>query len=138
MSERASTSSRGTIGDRRIRQRRAVPGDDIQADAIAEPRHLPADAADADQAERLALELHALHDAPAAAAHHVMHRADVAGGREDEAHGVLGNGRVAIALDGRDLDAQPLGGGEIDEAAGAGAEKDDVLQAGAGLAASFP
>jgi hypothetical protein len=36
---------------------------------------------------------------------------------------------VAVAADGRDFSAEPGGSIEVDEARGAGAEKDDVLQA---------
>jgi hypothetical protein len=42
---------------------------------------------------------------------------------------MLGHRRVAVALDGRDLDAEPVRGGKIDEADSTGAEEDDVLQA---------
>ena len=70
---------------------------------------------------------------PAAVAHDLVHGGDVAGGGEDETHGVLGHRGVAVTLDGRDLDAEPFRGGKIDEAACAGAEKHDVLEAGAAL-----
>ena len=56
---------------------------------------------------------------------------DVAGRGEDEPHGMLGHGRVAVALDGGDLDAEPLRCSKVDEAAGAGAQEHDMLEAGA-------
>jgi hypothetical protein len=62
-----------------------------------------------------------------------VHGRDVARCREDEARGVLGDGGVAVAADGRDLDAEPCRRREVDEARGAGAEEDDVAQAGATL-----
>ena len=62
-----------------------------------------------------------------------MHGGDMAGGGEHQAHGVLGHRRVAVALDGRDLDAELRGGREIDEARRPGAQEHDVLQAGAAL-----
>ena len=86
-------------------------------------------AAQADDAQRLALELHALHRPPAAAANHPVHGRDMPRRGEDQAHGVLGDSGVAVAADGRDLYAETGGGIEVDEACGAGAEKDDVLQA---------
>ena len=58
-----------------------------------------------------------------------MHGADMPGRSEYQAHGVLGHRRVAVAGNGRDLDAELLGRREVDEAGGAGAEEDDVLQA---------
>ena len=77
----------------------------------------------------LPLQLHALHRPPAAGTHQPVHGGDVPRGGEHQAHGVLGDGRVAVAADGRDLYAEAGGGIEVDEARGAGAEEDDVLQA---------
>ena len=113
---------------RRVLHRRAVVGDHLEPDALPQPRHLAADPAEAHEPQRLALELHALHHLPAAVAHDLVHGGDVAGRGEHEAHGVLGHRRVAIAADVGDLDAHPLRGGEVDEAARARAEEDDVLE----------
>ena len=116
-----------------VRARRAVPGDDLEADAAGDARHLAADAAQTHHAQRLAAQLHALHRPPAAALHQGMHGADVAGRGEHQAHGMLGHRRVAIARDGRDLDADLRGRREVDEARRARAEEHDVLQPGAAL-----
>ena len=112
-----------------VRARRAVPGDDLEADARGDARHLAADAAQAHEAQRLAAQLHALHRPPAAASHQRMHGGDMPGGGEHQAHGVLGHRRVAIARDGRDLDADLRRRNQIDEARRPRAEEDDVLQA---------
>ena len=121
----------GHHGHGRILHGRAVECNRLKPDALGQARHLAADAAEADQPERLASQLRALHHLPTAVAQDLVHDGDVAGGGEDETHGMLGHCGVAITLDGRDLDAEPVCGGKIDEAAGAGAEEDDMLQASA-------
>ncbi len=115
------------------RNGRAVVGDHLQADALGDARHFAADAAQPHHAQRLALKLHALHRPPAAAAHDAVHGRDVAGRGEDQAHRMLGDRGVAVAADGRDLDAEPFRRREVDEARGPRAEEDDVLQPGAAL-----
>ncbi len=116
-----------------IRDRRPVEGDGLETHAVREARHLAADAAQAHDAQRLSLELHALHRPPPAAANDAVHGRDVPRGGKDEAHSVLGDSRVAVAADGRDLDAETGGGSKVDETGGAGAEENDVLQSGAEL-----
>ena len=58
-----------------------------------------------------------LHHLPAAVAHDLVHRCDIARRREHEPQGMFGDRGVAVAFDGRYLDAGVGGGGEIDEAA---------------------
>ena len=60
----------------------------------------PADATEPDQAQRLALELHALQRLPHARAHRAVHAGEVAAAGEHQRNGVLGDRGVAIALDG--------------------------------------
>ena len=56
-----------------VRARRAVPGDHLHADAARDARDLAADAAEPDQAERLAVKLHAFKRLPGAGAHGAVH-----------------------------------------------------------------
>ena len=129
----ASGKQRVQIDERHARRglRRAVPGDHPHARAHRDPRHLGGDAAEAEQAERLAGEFHALGADPFAAPHAAVHDRQSARRRPHQGDGVLGHRGVAIALDDVHGDAvlgEFLG---MHVAARAGAEKDDVLQAGA-------
>src|SRR6185437_3831683 len=103
----------------RIAETRAVPGDDLHAHAAGDARHLAADAAEADEAERLAAQLHALAHVPGAGADLAVHAGDIARSRQDERHRMLGDGGIAVALDRRDGDAEALGGRHVDIARGA-------------------
>ena len=89
----------------RVAPRRAVIGDDLHAEALGHARHFGADAAEADDAERLAEQLDTLLRRPLAAAHVAVHARNVACGRKHQRDRVLGDGRVAVALDDVDGDA---------------------------------
>ena len=89
-----------------VGSRRAVPGDHLHADAARDAGDLAADAAEPDQAERLALELHAFERVPDAAAHRAVHARKLAAAGKHQRHGVLGDRGVAIALDGVHRDAE--------------------------------
>ena len=90
------------------------------------PRDLGGDAAEADQAERLAAELRALGAQPLAVAHAAVHRREAARGGEQQADRALGDRGVAVALDDVDRDADPGERLRVHVAARAGAEEDDV------------
>ena len=113
---------------RRVRGRRAVPGDHLHADAAADAGDLAADAAEPDDAERLAEKLHAFERLPGAEAHRPVHAGDVAGAGEHQRHGVLGHRGIAVALDGVHRDAEPPERRDVHVARRAGAEKHDVPQ----------
>ena len=108
--------------------RRAVPADHLHADALADARDLAADAAEADDAERLAEQLHAFVRRPGAAAHLAVHARDVARRGEHQRDRVLGDRGVAIALDGVHGDAALFQLGDVHVARRAGAEEHDVLE----------
>ena len=63
MSDRASSSSMATIGTGASATGERLKRNHLEPDALAETRHLAADTAEANQPQRLALQLHALHDA---------------------------------------------------------------------------
>ena len=111
--------------------RRPVPGDHAHAAALCDARDFRGDAAKADQAQRLAGQLHAVLAQPVAGAHFAVHPADAARRRPHQRDGAFGHRRVAIALDQMDLDAEFGEFFRVHVAACAGAEKHDVLQAGA-------
>ena len=108
--------------------RRAVPGDHLHAEAAADAHHLAADAAEPDDAERLAVKLHAFARRPGAGADLTIHARDVAARGQHQRDGVLGDRGVAVALDGVDANAARLELGDVHVARRAGAEKDDVLE----------
>ena len=88
-----------------------VVRDDLHGEAVGPLRHQPADAAQADDAQGLAVELAALElgAAPLAALDEAVGPGDVAAAGQDETHGVLG-GRHHVAL-GRVADDDALLGG---------------------------
>ena len=108
--------------------RRAVPGEHAHAAAMGDARDLRGDAAEAEQADRLAGELHAFAADPLSVADAAIHGGDAARGGPHQGDRVLGDGGVAIALDGvhRDAECRELLGVHV--AARAGAEEDDVPQ----------
>ena len=114
--------------DPRNLPRRAVIGGDAHAEPGAHARHLRADAAEPDHAQRLAVELHALLRRPDAGAHLAVHARDVARGGKHQRDRVLGHRDVAIALDGVHGDAARLELVDIHVARRAGAEEHDVLE----------
>src|SRR5206468_10420202 len=89
----------------RIRPRRAVPGDHLHADAARDARDLAADAAEANDAKRLAIKLHAFERAPLAGAYAAVHAREPARAGKHQGNRVLGDRDVAIALDGMHGDA---------------------------------
>jgi hypothetical protein len=112
----------------RMRPGRAVPGQHAHPDPVAQPRHLGGDAPEAHQPHRLAGELQAFAPGPLAAADGAVHHRGLAGGVPHQGEGHLGHGRVAVALDGVDLDAEVGQLLRVHVRARAGAEEDDVLQ----------
>ena len=86
----------------------AIPADHLHAHALADARHLAADAAKPDHAQRLAEKLHAFVRRPDAGAHLAVHARDVAAGRDHQRDRMLGHRGVAIALDDVHLDAAVL------------------------------
>ncbi len=111
-----------------IGSRRAIPGDHVEAHALGDARHLGADAAQSDDAERLAEHLHAFERLPGAGADVAIHAGEVAARRHHQRDGLFGDGRIAIALDGVDLDAERLDLRHAHVARSASAEKDDMLE----------
>ena len=130
-SDFASSVSMSTSGTLDLSMFRAVPADHVHAHAFADARHFAADAAEADDAQRLAEKLHALVRRPGAGAHLAVHAGDVARGRHHQRDRVLGHRGVAIALDDVHLDAARLQLVDIHVARGARAEEHDVLELGA-------
>ena len=110
---------------------RPVPGDHAHAAAERDARHFRGDAAEADQAERLAGQLHAVLAQPVAGAHLAVHPGDAARGGPHQRDGGFGHRRIAIAPDQVNADAEFGELFRIHVAARAGAQKHDVLQAGA-------
>src|SRR6185312_11842233 len=96
------------------------------AHALADARNLAADAAEADHAQRLAEQLHALVRRPHAAPYLAIHAGDVARRRHHQCNGMLGDGGVAVALDDVHLGAAPFQLADIHVASGASAEENDV------------
>ena len=96
-----------------------------------DPRHFRGDAAIADQAERLAGELHAVVAQPVAGADPAVHLGKAARALPHQRDGAFGHRRIAIALDQVNLDADIGQLLRIHVAARAGAEKHHVLQPGA-------
>jgi hypothetical protein len=114
--------------DLRMFFRRPVPGDHAHAAAERDPRDFCGDAAEADQAERLAGQLHGILAQPVAGAHLAVHPGDAARGFPHQRDGAFGHRRVAIALDQMHLDPECCELFRIHVAARAGAEKHHVLQ----------
>ena len=117
--------------DARMLLRRPVPGDHLHAAAERDARDFRGDAAEADQAERLAGQLHAVLAQPVAGAHLAVHLGDAARRRPHQRDRAFGDRRVAIALDQMNVDAEFGEFLRVHVAARAGAEKHDVLQPGA-------
>ena len=111
--------------------RRPVPGDHAHAAAERNTRDLGRDAAEADQAERLAGQLHAVVAQPVAGADPAVHLGKPARAVPHQRDRAFGDGGIAIALDEVDLDAELGELFRVHVAARAGAEKHDVLQPGA-------
>ena len=129
----ASRSSSSTNSTPWILLRRPVPGDHAHAAAERDARDFGGDAAKADQAERLAGELHAVVAQPVAGAHLAVHLGEAARRRPHQRDRAFGHRGVAIALDQVNLDAELGELFRIHVAARAGAEKHHVLQPGAFL-----
>ena len=110
---------------------RPVPGDDAHAAAERDARDFGGDAAEADQAQRLAGQLHAVVAQPVAGAHLAVHLGDAARRRPHQRDGGFGDRGVAIALDQVNGDAEFGEFFRVHVAARAGAEKHHVLQPGA-------
>ena len=88
-----------------------------------------ADAAEPDHAERLAEQLHAFERLPGAGADVAVHAREIAAGRHHQRDGLLGDGGVAVALDGVDLDPESASSvGDVHVARRTGAEEHDVLE----------
>jgi len=111
-----------------LRARGAIVADHLHADAAGDPRHFPADPAEPDEAERLAVELHAFERIPHAPSHRPIHARQIAAAGEYQRHRVLGDRSVAVALDGVHFDAEPVQRRDVHVARCAGAQKDDVLE----------
>src|SRR5262245_31875575 len=111
-----------------VRAWRPVPGDHLHANAACDPRNLAADAAESNDAERLAIELHAFERAPMAGAHAAVHAHEPARAGKHQRNGVLGHRNVAVALDGVHGHAQSIERRHVHVARGAGAEEHDVAQ----------
>ena len=116
----------------RARQRRATrPAEQAHAEPRPESRHLRADRAQADDAERLAPQLHS-HEAPGlpapfARAHE--RRTDVPREGQDHGQRVLGHRGGAVVRRVGDGDAPARGLGHVDAAVVTDAEKADEAQA---------
>ena len=119
--------------DLRMLLRRPVPGDHAHAAAERDARDFGGDAAEADQAERLAGELHAIVAQPVAGAHLAVHPGEAARGLPHQRDRAFGDRRIAIALDQVHVDAELGELFRIHVAARAGAEEHHVLQPGAFL-----
>ena len=127
-SARASRSSRATSGtpaSGRGERFQAITSIPMPRAIRATSRPMPPEP---DQAERLAVELHAFERLPHARAHCAVHAREPAAAGEDQRHGVLGDRNVAIALDGVHGDAEAGQRRNVHVARGAGAEKNDVLE----------
>ncbi len=115
----------------RVALRRPVPGDHFHAAAAGDARHLGRDAAETDQPQRLAGQLHAVLAQPIAGAHLAVHRREPARRRPHQGDGAFGHRGVAIAFDQVNADAEFSEFLRVHVAARAGAEKHHMLQAGA-------
>ena len=111
--------------------RRAIPGDHLHAEPAPHARNFAADAAEPDDAQRLAGKLHAFARNPAAGADFAVHARHVAAGGHHQRDRVLGDSGVAVALDGVDANAARGELVDIHVARRAGAEKHDMLERGA-------
>ena len=107
---------------------RSIPGDHLHADPCADARDLASDPAEADNAERLAGELHAFGRLPGPGAHLAIHPRDIARAGEHQRDRVLGDGGVAIALDRVHRDAEIAQRRNVHVARRAGAEEHDMLE----------
>ena len=103
----------------------------MHAAAKCDARNFRSDAAETDQAERLAGQLHAVFAQPVAGAHLAIHLGDAARGSPHQRDSGFGHRRVAIASDQVDGDAELGEFVRIHVAARAGAEEHHVLEAGA-------
>ena len=128
-----SSSSKSTNSTLGMLLRRPVPGDHAHAAAERDARRLGGDAAEADQAKRLAGQLHAVVAQPVAGADAAVHLGETARGFPHQRDRAFGDRRIAIALDQMHLDAEFGEFFRIHVAARAGAEEHDVLQPGAFL-----
>ena len=106
----------------------AIPADHVHSHAFADARHLAADAAEADHAQRFAEELHAFVRCPYAAAHLAIHAREIARAGPQQRDGVLGDRGVTVALDDVHLDAALIELTDIHVARRPGAEENDVLE----------
>gem|GEM_PF-2922684 len=110
----------------------AVPGQNPHAAAQSQARHLRGNAAEADQAQRLARQLHAGHAQPFPAAHGLVHARNSPRGGPHQGNGVFGHRCIAIAFDGMHTNPVRSEGFGVHVTARAGAEKNDMLQPRAG------
>ncbi len=90
---------------------------------------LGADAAEPDHAQGLAGELHPFQRLPGAGAHRAVHARKAAAAGEHQRDGMLGDGGVAVALDGVYLDGERVERRHVHVARCAGAEEYDVPEA---------
>ena len=92
--------------DLRMFLRRPVPGDDAHAAAERDARDFGGDAAEADQAQRLAGQLHAVVAQPVAGADPAVHLGEAARALPHQRDRAFGDRRIAIALDQVHCDAE--------------------------------
>gem|GEM_PF-5630673 len=108
-----------------------VVGDDFHAEALGDPDDVEPNAARADHAEGLALQVESLQagQREVAALCADVSAVDVTGKRQDEPEGVLGDGRLAVVGDVRHDDAA-LGAGRKVDVVVAGRAGGDQAQPG--------
>ena len=99
----------------------AVPYQCLHAETIGDAGDGPADAAESDQTELLAVQPDAVDAAPVAATHLRVKPADLSGELHDQGECVLGHGMVAVMHDVAHADATLARDGKIDVAGDAGA-----------------
>lgn len=107
---------------------RAVPGDHLHSDSRGDARDLAPNAAEADNAERLAEQLHALGRLPRAGAHLAIHPRNLARTGEQQRDRVLRHRRVAVALDRVHRDPELAQSGDVHIARRAGAQEHDMFE----------
>src|SRR6516165_3468602 len=79
--------------------RAAIPGDHLHAGTERNARDLGGDAAETDESQRFARELHSIDAQPSAGTYRAVHLRGTSGRRPHQRNGAFGYGGIAIALD---------------------------------------
>jgi len=110
----------------------AVPGKNPHADAQGQARDLRGNAAEADQTQRLAGQLHAGDAQPFPAAHGPVHARNSPRCGPHQGDGMFGNRCIAVTFDGMHTNPMRSEGFGVHVTPRAGAEKNDMLEPRAG------